>query len=120
MQTWRWRYDAELRRIPSGAVTPGTLVKPIKGPKTWRLGVVESIDGDRIKVRAYVAPAGAYEGSAATFARDELAEVPRAEVEGALQVVRARIANEQQLERQIVAALEASETERRIEPPLDQ
>jgi len=89
-------------------VKPGTLVKPIAGPKTWRLGVVESADGDRVTVRAYVAPPGAYEGTAATLRRDDLAEVPRAEVEGYLQVVRAKIANEQQLERQIVAALGAA------------
>lgn len=88
---------------------PGVLVKPAKKDGTWRLGVVEEeLDGGRFKVRAYVAPAGAYEGTAAVYRADELAEVPRREVEGALEVTRARIAKEQQLERQILAALEAA------------
>lgn len=89
---------------------PGTLVRPSRKDGTWRLGVVESVEPDgRFKVRAYVAPAGAYEGTAATYRADELVEVPRREVEGALQVVRARIAKEQQLERQIEAALGAAD-----------
>lgn len=87
----------------------GSFVKPSGRDGTWRLGVVEEVlDGDRFKVRAYVAPVGAYEGTAAVYRADELAEVPRAEVEGALQVVRARIEREQQLERQIVEALGAT------------
>lgn len=89
-------------------LAPGTLVRPSRKEGTWRLGVVEAIDGERIMVRAYVAPAGAYEGTAAAYRADEIAEVPRAEVEGALQVVRARIAAEQQFERQIVEALAAA------------
>lgn len=88
---------------------PGTLVKPNGRDGTWRLGVLESEEPDgRYSVRAYVAPAGAYEGTAAVYRPDELTEVPRAEVEGALQVVRARIAQERQLERQIEAALAAA------------
>jgi hypothetical protein len=89
-------------------IAPGSFVRPSRKDGTWRLGVVESIDGERITVRAYVAPAGAYEGTAAAYRADELTEVPRREVEGALEVVRARIAKEQQLERQIVEALGAA------------
>lgn len=87
----------------------GSFVKPSGRDGTWRLGIVEEVrDDGRYTVRAYVAPAGAYEGSAGVYRGADIVEVPRAEVEGALQVVRARIAQEQQLERQIEAALAAS------------
>lgn len=87
---------------------PGALVKPLND-RTWRLGVVESIEPDgRLMVRAYVAPEGAYAGSSAVYRAEEIVEVTRADVEGALATTRARIAKEQQLERQIVAALAAT------------
>jgi hypothetical protein len=87
----------------------GALVKPVRPPYTWRLGVVEEVLADgRFKVRAHVAPSGACEGSAHVSRPDELAEVPRADVEGALVTVRARIQRDQELARQIEAALGAA------------
>lgn len=87
-------------------------MKPSGRDGSWRLGVVEEVlDGDRFKVRAYVAPAGAYEGTAAVYRADELVEVRRAQVEGYLQAVRAEAEQKLQLVRQIETALEAVDDE---------
>lgn len=82
-------------------------VRPIGGP--WRLGVVERVYEDgRVTVRSYVAPPRSYEGSAATYRADEVAVVPREEVERALSLTRLRLAEQEELARQISNALDAA------------
>lgn len=86
----------------------GALVKPIRPPYTWRLGVVEdALPDGRYKVRAYVAPAGAYEGSAAVYRADEIEEVPRERVEAFLLRTKAEAERAATLARQIEEALAA-------------
>lgn len=93
-------------RMPS----VGDIVKPrrrVGGP--WRLGVVERVYEDgRVTVRSYVAPPRSYEGSAATYAADEVVVVPREDVERALRLTRARLAQQEELARQIANALDAA------------
>lgn len=87
----------------------GSLVKPVRPPSTWRLGVVEeALPDGRFKVRSFVAPPKSYEGSAGVYRAEEIVEVPRRQVENALLDVRARVERDQELARQIEAALEAA------------
>lgn len=87
----------------------GALVKPIRPPLTWRLGVVEALlDDGRYRVRAYVAPPQSYAGTAAAYAADEIAEVPRERVRAFLATTEAELERLATLTRQIEAALEAA------------
>lgn len=98
------------RRIESGAMPRvRSLVKPTRPPFLWKLGVVEKVlDDGRYFVRSYVAPPKSYEGSAAPYAPDEVAEIPRARVEARLNSIRMQIEQLQETERQVVAALAAT------------
>lgn len=89
---------------------PGDLVKPIRPPFIWRLGVVESVLPDgRCWVRSYIAPPHAYEGSASAFESDEIAVVPLDSALAYLIRVRAEVVHLRQVERQLGDALRAVE-----------
>lgn len=113
--SWRWALYVRLaprRRDTLSTMRPavGDLVIPTDRGGTWRLGRVEEVTSDgRYRIRKFVAPPGAYEGSIATYAADEIAVIPVARVIGRLEVVRAELAEKAQLERQITEALAAVE-----------
>lgn len=87
----------------------GALVKPIRPPYTWRLGVVEAVEDDGLyKVRSYVAPPKSYEGSAGCYRADQIVEVPRRRVEMYLLRVQAEAEQKALLVQQIENALKAA------------
>lgn len=67
----------------------------------WRLGVVEHVDEHGVRVRAYVAPTGAYAGSAGTYPAEYLEVVP-------IETARAYLAGQVQLVEQLGAAIDAA------------
>lgn len=71
----------------------------------WRLGVVEHIDEHGVRVRAYVAPSGAYAGQAATYPAEYLAVVP-------IETARAYLGEQRLVVEQLTEAIEAAERAR--------
>lgn len=83
--------SATILPVPPPPPKIGSLVKPSRRPHTWRLGVVEAVDEHGVKVRAYVAPPGAYAGTAAHYRHDAIEVVPVEAARRYLEQLRAKI-----------------------------